>query len=133
MFVLNHISGLTRSAPGLITFGFAYLHSIPSLTAPCQMPEPGQLFHLQQRRWLIESVEEAPGLGQATLVHAACADDDAQGEQVAVLWEHELCRISSIAVIANGGMSTSIVGKASKNTIAALLLRPCAMTWASTS
>jgi len=92
MFVLNHISGLTRSAPGLITFGFAYLHSIPSLTAPCQMPEPGQLFHLQQRRWLIESVEEAPGLGQATLVHAACADDDAQGEQVAVLWEHELCR-----------------------------------------
>ena len=28
MFVLNHISGLTRSAPGLITFGFAYLHPI---------------------------------------------------------------------------------------------------------
>jgi GAF domain-containing protein len=26
--VLNHISGLTRSAPGLITFGFGYLHPI---------------------------------------------------------------------------------------------------------
>ena len=53
------------------------------------MPEPGQLIHLPQRRWLIESVEEA-GLGEATLVHAACVDDDAQGAQVAVLWEHEL-------------------------------------------
>ena len=77
------------------------------------MPEPGQLSHLRQRRWLVEAVEEAPRLGEATLVHAACVDYHAQGEPVAVLWEHELCRISSIAVIANGGMSTSIVGKGS--------------------
>jgi hypothetical protein len=97
------------------------------------MPELGQLIHLRQRRWLVEGVEEAPGLREATLVHAACVDDHAQGEPVAVLWEHELCRISSIAVIANGGMSTSIVGKASKNTIAVSLLRPCAKTWVCTS
>ena len=81
------------------------------------MPEPGQLIHLRQRRRLVEAVEEAR-LGEATLVHAACVDDHAQGEPVVVLWEHELClcRIPSIAVIANGGMTTSIVGNASKNT-----------------
>ena len=78
------------------------------------MPELGQLIHLRQRRWLVEAVKEASRLGDATLVHAASVNDNAQGEPVAVLWEHELCRISSIAVIANGGMSTSIVGKASK-------------------
>ena len=54
------------------------------------MPEPGQLVHLRQRRWLIEGVEPAARFGQATLVHAACVDDDAQGEPVSVLWEHEL-------------------------------------------
>jgi hypothetical protein len=64
----------------------------------------GQLIDLRQRRWLVEAVEEAPGLGEATLVHAACLDDHAQGEPVAVLWGHELCRISSIAAIANGGI-----------------------------
>ena len=64
---------------------------------------------------------------------AACVEDDAQGKPVAILWEHELCRSSSIAVIANGGMSTSIVSKASKNKIAASLLRLCAMTWACSS
>jgi hypothetical protein len=61
------------------------------------MPKPGQLIHLRHRRWLVEAVEEARRLGEATLVHAAYVDDDAQGEPVAVLWEHELCRISSIA------------------------------------
>jgi hypothetical protein len=93
------------------------------------MPELGQLTHLLQRRWLVEAFEEAPRLGEATQVHAACIDDHVQGEPVAVLWEHELRRISSIAVIANGGISTSIVGKASKTR----LPRPCAMTWTCTS
>jgi hypothetical protein len=50
------------------------------------MPEPGQLIHLRQRRRLVEAVEEAR-LGEATLVHAACVDDDAQGEPVSVLWD----------------------------------------------
>jgi hypothetical protein len=58
------------------------------------MPKLGQLIHLRHRRWLIEAVEEAPLLGEATLVYAACVDDDAQGEPVSVLWKHELCRIS---------------------------------------
>jgi hypothetical protein len=58
------------------------------------MPEPGQLIHLRQRRWLIEAVEEAPRLGEATLVHAACVDDHAQGWS-RPFWEHDMCRISS--------------------------------------
>ena len=60
------------------------------MNAPSRLPEPGQLVHLRQRRWLVEAVDQAPRLGQATLVHAACVDDDAQGEPVSVLWEHEL-------------------------------------------
>jgi hypothetical protein len=54
------------------------------------LPEPGQLVHLRQRRWLVEGVEQASRSGEATLAHAACVDDDAQGEVVSVLWEHEL-------------------------------------------
>ena len=60
------------------------------MTAPLGLPEPGQLVHVRQRRWLVEGVEQAPRFGEATLVHAACVDDDAQGEPVSVLWEHEL-------------------------------------------
>ena len=45
---------------------------------------------MRQRRWLVEGVEAAARLGEATLVHAACVDDDAQAELVSVLWEHEL-------------------------------------------
>jgi SNF2 family DNA or RNA helicase len=55
-----------------------------------QLPAPGQLVRLRQRRWLVEAVDPAPESGEATLVHAACVDDDAQGESVSVLWEHEL-------------------------------------------
>ncbi len=60
------------------------------MNAPSSLPEPGQLVHVRQRRWLVEGVDAAPRFGEATLVHAACVDDDAQGEPVSVLWEHEL-------------------------------------------
>lgn len=53
-------------------------------------PAAGQVIHLRQRRWLVEEVEPAPSGGDATLVSAACVDDDAQGERTSVLWEHEL-------------------------------------------
>ena len=43
-----------------------------------------QLIHLPQRRWLVDAVEEARGLGEATLVHAACVDDDAQCEPASI-------------------------------------------------
>jgi hypothetical protein len=37
------------------------------LTALCQIPEPGQLIHLRQLRWLVEAVEEASLSADATL------------------------------------------------------------------
>jgi hypothetical protein len=53
-------------------------------------PVSGQLVHLRQRRWLVEKAEPPAHGGDATLVSAACVDDDAQGDRAVVLWEHEL-------------------------------------------
>ena len=53
-------------------------------------PEPGRIAFVRQRRWLIEEVSEPPRQGEATLVALSCLDDDAQGEPLSVLWEHEL-------------------------------------------
>jgi superfamily II DNA or RNA helicase len=39
---------------------------------------------------LVEEVEPPGNGGDATLVFAACVDDDAQGDKAVVLWEHEL-------------------------------------------
>ena len=54
------------------------------------LPEPGQIAFVRQRRYLVESVIEPPADGQASLVNLSCLDDDAQGEPLTVLWEHEL-------------------------------------------
>ena len=54
------------------------------------LPERGEIAFVRQRRYLVENVTAAPATGQATLVELSCLDDDAQGEQLAVLWEHEL-------------------------------------------
>ena len=54
------------------------------------LPERGEIAIVRQRRYLVENVTAAPATGQATLVELSCLDDDAQGEQLAVLWEHEL-------------------------------------------
>ena len=53
-------------------------------------PAPGRIAFVRQRRWLVEEVAEPGGEGEATLVHLSCLDDDAQGQPLAVLWEHEL-------------------------------------------
>lgn len=53
-------------------------------------PEPGQIALVRQRRYLIEGVESPTSDGEATLVNLSCLDDDAQGETLTVLWEHEL-------------------------------------------
>ncbi len=52
--------------------------------------KPGQIAHVRQRRYLVENVIPPPAADEATLVHLACLDDDAQGEPLSVLWEHEL-------------------------------------------
>ena len=53
-------------------------------------PVPGQIAFVRQRRYLIESVVAPPTAGEASLVSLSCLDDDAQGEPLTVLWEHEL-------------------------------------------
>ena len=53
-------------------------------------PEPGRLALVRQRRYLVENVTPPPSLDDATLVDLSCLDDDAQGEPLSVLWEHEL-------------------------------------------
>ena len=62
---------------------------LPS-SARTPAPEPGRLAFVRQRRWLVEEVSEPGGEGEATLVRLSCLDDDAQGQPLAVLWEHEL-------------------------------------------
>ncbi len=52
-------------------------------------PTPGQTVKVRMRRWLVEHVDRRRRDDDATLVHLACLEDDAQGEQLAVLWEKE--------------------------------------------
>lgn len=54
-------------------------------------PEPGEIVRVRQRQYLVEDVQPPPEPGvDATLVSMSCLDDDAQGEPLEVLWEHEL-------------------------------------------
>jgi hypothetical protein len=53
-------------------------------------PAPGQIVHVRQRRYLVESVTQPPKVGDATLVSLSCIDDDAQQEPLEVLWEAEV-------------------------------------------
>lgn len=59
---------------------------------PQRLPEPGELVHVRARRWLVEEIVAPVVAGQTPLVRLACADDDAQGETIDVLWEYELDR-----------------------------------------
>ena len=54
------------------------------------LPEPGRIAFVRQRRYLVENVTAPLASGEATLVDLSCLDDDAQGEPLSVLWEHEL-------------------------------------------
>ena len=58
------------------------------MTVP--FPEPGRIAFVRQRRYLVEEVVRPSQVGEATLVGLSCLDDDAQGEPLSVLWEHEL-------------------------------------------
>ena len=55
-----------------------------------QLPSPGGIALVRQRRYLIERVTVPPAAEEATLVELSCLDDDAQGQPLVVLWEHEL-------------------------------------------
>jgi superfamily II DNA or RNA helicase len=57
---------------------------------PERMPREGELVQVRSRRWLVEAVRLLDD-GKA-VVDLACADDDAQGEELQVLWEYEIDR-----------------------------------------
>jgi SNF2-related domain len=59
----------------------------PADVLPKRTPEVGELIHVRARRWLVEQVTVANRT--SAIVHLACADDDAQGEELDVLWDYE--------------------------------------------
>ena len=52
--------------------------------------EPGQIVHVRARQYLVNEVVPPPQPGHATLLRLSCLEDDAQGDPLEVLWEHEL-------------------------------------------
>ena len=59
---------------------------------PLHTPEVGQLVHVRARTWLVDQVIPPTVPGQTSRVRLACADDDAQGQVLEVLWDYELDR-----------------------------------------
>jgi hypothetical protein len=68
------------------------------ITASCDVPmksdvaipEVGQIVEVRQRRYLVEQCTLPANGGDSTLTVLSCVDDDAQGQQLEVLWENEL-------------------------------------------
>jgi SNF2 family DNA or RNA helicase len=60
------------------------------MEAHISIPEPGQIVRVRQRLYLVEQVIPPVGRGDSTLATLSCVDDDAQGQQLEVLWEREL-------------------------------------------
>lgn len=60
------------------------------LTHNLGLPEPGAIVHVRQRLYLVEQVVPASNPSDMTLVRLSCVDDDAQGQQLQVLWESEI-------------------------------------------
>ena len=57
---------------------------------PERAPQPGELVQVRSRRWLVEEVVASEA--SCPIIRLACADDDAQGEELEVLWEYEIDR-----------------------------------------
>lgn len=60
------------------------------MEAHISIPEPGQIVSVRQRLYLVEQVIPPVNRGDSTLSTLSCVDDDAQGQQLEVLWEREL-------------------------------------------
>src|SRR5712691_1766513 len=54
------------------------------------LPEADQIVRVRQRLYLVERVAAPVTASDCTLVQLSCVDDDAQGQPLEVLWEHEL-------------------------------------------
>jgi superfamily II DNA or RNA helicase len=71
--------------------GVEFLMHSP-LLLPTQPPEVGQIVRVRSRRWLVEEVLQGAMPGATSVVKLACADDDAQGQELEVYWDYELDR-----------------------------------------
>ena len=60
------------------------------LMAQALFPEVGQAVLVRQRRYLVEGVTYPDDPRDSILVELSCLDDDAQGDLLSVLWDHEL-------------------------------------------
>jgi superfamily II DNA or RNA helicase len=54
------------------------------------LPTDGAIVRVRQRHWLVQGTTPPAYRSHATAVHLACLDDDHAGQQLSVLWEHEL-------------------------------------------
>ena len=59
---------------------------------PERDPRVGEMVRVRTRHWLVEEVIPATNPGESSRVRLACADDDAQGQELEVFWEYELDR-----------------------------------------
>jgi SNF2 family DNA or RNA helicase len=54
------------------------------------VPEVGQIVRVRQRLYLVEGLVARPRPQDSTVVELSCIEDDAQGQELDVLWEKEL-------------------------------------------
>ena len=57
-----------------------------------RLPVVGELVQVRSRRWLVEEVVTHEEPGHSPVLRLACADDDAQGQSLDVLWNYEIAR-----------------------------------------
>ncbi|MCZ2156648.1 MAG: DISARM system SNF2-like helicase DrmD [Bryobacterales bacterium] len=60
------------------------------MNAVSSIPEVGQIVRVRQRLYLVEGIVARPRPQDSTLVELSCIEDDAQGQELDVLWEREL-------------------------------------------
>src|ERR1035438_7989009 len=66
--------------------------AVPSHMLPAAPPNVGDLVRVRSRTWLVDEVIEPKTHGQTCIVRLSCADDDAQGQALDILWDYELDR-----------------------------------------
>jgi hypothetical protein len=60
------------------------------MSAAPNTPQIGQIVRVRQRLYLVEGLIARPRPQDSTLVELSCIEDDAQGQELDVLWEREL-------------------------------------------
>ena len=66
--------------------------STPHPDLPERAPSVGEMVRVRTRHWLVEEVIPATNGDESSRVRLACADDDAEGQDLEVFWDHELDR-----------------------------------------